>query len=176
LSSETIRELNAKFPADSDGKILCYDDSTTPISEDISMWLTKFLPIEYQNFDILRIFYMPFGIKGKSQSGTILKLNGYSNGGSHNIVMAFDTPSSTIAHEVLHDLHLTHIFVSDDIGAGQTGVPNGKHSYKEGTTCNIMDYTSMPRYFIYEWQAQIVNNAATSEPTDYEPKNYEQTE
>lgn len=115
----------------------------------------------------IKVYY--FGSQGGyiKVDGTWKVLNGYSATGQKTTVLfhGYDV-NATTSHEVLHSMGLDHTFENKNIiprGMTRTNAPNGKYTFKQGITDNILDYAS-GRKSLMEWQWDIIRASAQSEP------------
>ncbi len=120
---------------------------------------------EYRNY--IKVYY--FGSQGGSIKidGTWKVLNGYSQSDQKTTILfdGYDTVTTT-PHEVLHSMGLDHTFENKNIvptGMTRTNAPNGKYSFKQGITDNILDY-ARGRKSLMEWQWDIIRATAQPEP------------
>lgn len=168
LSSSNISIFNKNYLKNSG--VLCCSDKITDRLETVDQFLRKQLPATFQNTQYTCIFYLNFRLISKNTDGTTSNMKGYSNKTNRNIIMGIDADDSTPAHEILHDLKLEHIFEYKSQLLGGRQIPKAKHCFKQSKTKSIMDYCKEERYFMYNWQAIIVNGAASAEPLDYIPQ------
>lgn len=110
-----------------------------------------------------------FGSQGGSIKidGTWKVLSGYSQSDQKTTVLfqGYDV-NATTSHEVLHSMGLDHTFENKNItprGMTRTNAPNGKYTFKQGITDNILDYAS-GRKSLMEWQWDIIRASAQAEP------------
>ena len=120
---------------------------------------------EYRNY--IKVYY--FGSQGGSIKidGTWKVLSGYSQSDQKTTVLfqGYDV-NATTSHEVLHSMGLDHTFENKNIvptGMTRTNAPNGKYTFKQGITDNILDYAS-GRKSLMEWQWDIIRASAQAEP------------
>ncbi|OXA93492.1 hypothetical protein [Flavobacterium hercynium] len=134
---------------------------------------------KYDNY--MRIFYLPhhgFYIDPSNVQGppTGFSLGGFTSGSEpKNIVMLDGAAPNSSAHEVYHSLKLPHTWESKNhinpiFNSATNPQRNGRHSFKEKTTRNLMDYGPWNKqYFLYHWQCVVANSNATAEPALYIP-------
>jgi len=170
------------------GRLKCYHNhgATVPSGwKDIDDYLYTKLKAKagvgnkYDNY--MRIFYMPQGGFYIDANNTQAPASGFSLGGftsgsePKNIVMLNGADLTSSAHEVYHSLKLAHTWESKNhinpiFNSETNPEKNGKHSFKEKTTYNLMDYgPRSSKYFLYHWQCVVANSKATTEPAHYIP-------
>jgi hypothetical protein len=179
-------DFNSKFVVG--GRLKCYHlhGATVPRGwKDLDDYLYTKLKAKagvgnkYDNY--MRIFYLPQGgfyIDANNTQGPPagFSLGGFTSGSEpKNIVMLNGADLTSSAHEVYHSLKLPHTWESKNhinpIYNSETNPQkNGKHSFKEKTTRNLMDYgPNSAQYFLYHWQWVVANSKATAEPAHYIP-------
>lgn len=179
-------DFNSKFVVG--GRLKCYykNGATVPRGwKDLDDYLYTQLKAragvgnKYDNY--MRIFYMPQGgfciDANNTQSPQAgFTLAGFTSGSDpKNIVILNGCDLMTSAHEVYHSLKLPHTWESKNhinpiYNTETNEQKNGKHSFKEKTTYNLMDYGPREtRYFLYHWQCMVANSKATAEPAHYIP-------
>lgn len=190
LDLTTIRygrdDFNSKFVVG--GRLKCYHNHGAIVPrgwKDLDDYLYTQLKAKagvgnkYDNF--MRVFYMPQGgfyieANNTQAPGSGFSLGGFTSGNEpKNIVMLNGADLTSSAHEVYHSLKLPHTWESKNhinpIFNSETNPQrNGKHSFKEKTTRNLMDYgPNSAQYFLYHWQCVVANSKATAEPASYIP-------
>jgi hypothetical protein len=187
LSTITIirDDFNSKFVVG--GRLKCYHlhGATVPRGwKDLDDYLYTKLKAKagvgnkYDNY--MRLFYMPQGgfyIDANNTQGPVSgSLGGFTSGNEpKNIVILNGADLTSSAHEVYHSLKLPHTWESKNhinpIYNSETNPQrNGKHTFKEKTTRNLMDYgPNSAQYFLYHWQCVVANSKATAEPAHYIP-------
>lgn len=179
-------DFNSKFVVG--GRLKCYHLHGATVSrgwKDLDDYLYTKLKAKagvgnkYDNY--MRIFYLPQGgfyIDANNTQGPPagFSLGGFTSGSEpKNIVMLNGADLTASAHEVYHSLKLPHTWESKNhinpIYNSETNPQrNGKHSFKEKTTRNLMDYgPNSAQYFLYHWQCVVANSNATAEPPHYIP-------
>lgn len=120
---------------------------------------------QYDNY--IKVYYLG-SIGGYIKpDGAFSRLNGYSTTGKKTTILfqGYDLGATT-PHKVLHSMGLDHTFENKNIipiGMTKSNAPNGKYTFKQGITDNIMDYAS-GRKSLMEWQWDIVRGNAQPEP------------
>ena len=94
------------------------------------------------------------------------KIGGYSSG---NFTVCFSDNSNNAptvpAHEVLHSLGLPHSFNAEEVKVNNPKLGNNaKYTYQPLMTDNIMDYSTIDKVSLWEWQVEIVRNNSNPEP------------
>lgn len=127
----------------------------------------KFHRLHSQYRTYIKVYY--FGSDGGyiKVDGTWKAVNGYSQSNQKTTILfdGYDTAATT-PHEVLHSMGLDHTFENKNIipsGMTITNAPNGKYSFKQGITDNILDY-ARGRKSLMEWQWDIIRATAQPEP------------
>ena len=136
--------------------------------KDIEDYLNeKFHRLYPQYRSYIKVYYL--GTVGGyiKVDGSWSVLNGYSATGQKTTVLfaGYDTVATT-PHEVLHSMGLDHTFENKNIvptGMTRTNAPNGKYTFKQGITDNILDY-AIGRKSLMEWQWDIIRATAQPEP------------
>ena len=94
--------------------------------------------------------------KNKEVHFSVKKEKRRINGEEYNILSSFLFNSyikTTIVHELLHNMGLSHTFTSVVDEDGKVPII----TYKQGMTDNIMDYTNLERICLYYWQCKNIN-------------------
>lgn len=105
----------------------------------------------YPGFEqFLQVFLFNYSVQTADSSNSKLKAGVYHHS-TNNIVAYKDRNATTLAHEVLHGMGLSHTF--ENIEYSQTAL----FTYDRETTDNIMDY-SASTYTTYHWQWQLLHS------------------
>lgn len=150
---ENLKIVHKKLKADRNGKSKMEYEKHSQLRKDY----TK----NQKNYFI--IFYLDRSAGSVKANGVVNLDAGYSD--FELIVISAWHPITTLAHEVLHSLGLTHSFVNKNVKSNNVrDLPYAKHSFEKTQTYNIMDYNKEPEYYTWQWQWKIANGNAQKEP------------